>query len=209
MRSDGDRTSRRVGFGMMEIIIILAVVSVVAILTVSVMAQASRIQNVQETWTILERTRLAIYNAADNPVGTPPLAFKQEIGVNLGKLSELNIPITNTDSTACTDVAGHSHFSNGQVAKWDGPYGGFFVDPTQGLVTPIGTSLMRLSRNPATGGAGDIGIVFASVDSADVTLLDAMFDDGASATGVITWTTPVVNQLTTMTYHITVAGGGC
>jgi hypothetical protein len=199
---------RRRGFGMMEIIILLAVLSVVGMLVIKVVSQANRLQNVQETWTILERTRLAMYNVADNPVGTSPIAFNQEVGVNLGKISELNIPITTTDSTACTDVAGHSHFSVSQVGKWDGPYGGFSVDPTKGLVTPIGTSLMRLSRNPASGGAGVMGIVFVGVDSADVTLLDAMFDDGVRTTGVIQWTAPV-NQLVTMSYLITLTGGGC
>jgi hypothetical protein len=189
---------------MMEIIILLAVLSVVGMLIIKVVSQADRLQNVQQTWTILERTRLALYNV--NAATTAP-AFFQDVAVNAGKLSELTKPISTTDSTACSS-GNKQLFKNPDVGGWNGPYGGFTIDSTVGLVTPIGIGKNRLVRTPTGGGNGTLGIQFVGVDSADVTLLDAMFDDGVRTTGVIQWTAPV-NQLTTMTYLISVTSGGC
>src|SRR5512140_184696 len=131
----------RSGFGMLEIIILLAVASVVAVLTAAVLAQANQLQRVQETWTILERTRLAEFNSAA-VAGT---AFFQDIGRNPQLLSQLVIKIVNTDKNAC----GNS-YTGAQTGAWNGPYGGFTIDPAVGLPTPIGIGNNLLVRNPAT-----------------------------------------------------------
>src|SRR4051812_6444530 len=78
----------RAGFGLVEIIILLAITTVIAVLTVPALVQAGRIDRVQETMIILDRTRLALYN----PSNTPP-AFFQTVGANAGSLSHLVIPI--------------------------------------------------------------------------------------------------------------------
>lgn len=191
---------RRRGFGLVEIVVLLAIASVIAVLTVPALVQANRIERVQQTMTILDRTRLALYNPTNNPP-----AFNQTVGDNAGSLSHLVIPIANGDLNSCGQgykVPTRNNWPNA------GPYGGFNIDPNVGLVTPIGIGNDLLVRNPAGGGGvtGTLAIVFPNVDIADVLLLDGMVDDadGLNA-GLIQWTAPA-GGLTTFSYTMTIDG---
>lgn len=193
------RADRR-GFGLIEIIIMLAVLAVIAAVTVPTMLRANRLQRVQQTWTILERTRLALYDVSAGNV-----AFRQRVGANAGRLSDLVTPIISTDDNSCGGNYGVPRVNNWQ--SW-GPFGGFTIDPAVGLPTPIGVGNNQLLRFPSGGGGGSGSLVieFDNVDVEDVLLLDEYADDANGlAAGVIQWNAPV-GGLTTMGYVITIDG---
>ena len=170
----------------MEIIVLLAVVSVVAALSVPAIMQANRLQRVQQTWEILERTRLAAFNAT-----APNHAFQQEVGRHPGRLSQLVTPITVADLSSCG-----TNYTPGQVALWNGPYGGSTIDPTVGLPTPIGIGLNTLTRTPVGFGSGTLAILIPAVDLPDIVLLDQVFDNGdGNLSGNVQWTLLGVDTL--------------
>lgn len=197
MRSTARRLRPRFGFGLVEIVILLAVASLIAVLTIPALVQANRLERLQETATILDRTRLAIYDA------TGTVAFRQVVGHSPGRLSHLIIPIVNGDQNSCGN-----NYGNPQRNNWPdgGPYGGFNIDPAVGLVTPIGIGNNQLIRNPvgSGGAAGTLSIVFPNVDIEDILLLDAMTDNANGiAAGLIRWAAPA-GGLTTFSYTITI-----
>lgn len=170
---------------------LLGVASIIAVLSAVVLLQSSRLNRVQETWTILERTRLAEFNTTAGAV-----AFFQDIGKNPQLLSYLVTPIVkNVDTDACGGT-----FKNPDANAWSGPYGGFTIDANVGLPTPIGIGNNTLVRSPAGGGVGTLSIVFPNVDVADASLLDQVFDNAdGNLAGAVRWTNPV-GGLTTMSY---------
>jgi type II secretory pathway pseudopilin PulG len=191
MEPEGARSRRRFGFGILEIVVLLAVASVIAVLAATVLLQANSLERVQETWTKLERTRLAEFNAAAGG----GIAFFQDIGRNPQVLSQLVNALVSGDKDAC----GNS-YTGAQRGSWMGPYGGFTIDASVGLATPIGIGNNLLVRNPTGGGVGTLAIVFPNVDVQDASLLDQVFDNAnGNAAGVVQWTIPV-GGLTTMSY---------
>ena len=185
----------------MEIIVLLAIASVVAALTVPAVMQANRLERVRQTWTILERTRLALYNTTAGVA-----AFRQGVAANAGRVSELTIQPVLGDPNSCGNNLTNAQ-RNTNWPLW-GPFGGFTMVAAVGLPTPIGLGNNTLVRNPAGGGGatGTLAIVFPNTDVEDASLLDQVFDnaDGLAA-GVITWTAPAAG-LTTMSYLITIDG---
>lgn len=170
----------------MEIVVLLAVVSIVAVLTLPAIMQANRRERVQQTWEILERTRLGAENAT-----APTHAFHQEVGRNARYLSQLVTPITVNDSDSCGN-----NYSPAQVTAWIGPYGGFTIDKNVGLATPIGIALNRLTRTPVGFGGGDIVILIPNVDIEDALLLDQVADTAnGSAAAAVRWTLLGVDTL--------------
>ena len=77
----------RTGFGIMEIVVLLAVASVIAILIAAVLGQSNQLERVRQTWTILENMRLASDNGSNG-------SFAQDVGRNPNQLSQLERPIT-------------------------------------------------------------------------------------------------------------------
>jgi hypothetical protein len=160
-------------------------------------------QRARETAIILDRTRLAIFDDTSNT----SLAFSQNVTANPGRLSDLVIPITTAGLNSCGDNYTNSGANpRRDVPNWVtwGPFGGFTIDPNVGLPTPIGIGNNTLVRNPPTGGAGTLAIVFPNVDVEDVLVLDSIVDgsDGLAA-GLIRWTAPS-GGLTTLSYTITI-----
>jgi hypothetical protein len=181
----------------MEIVILLGIASVIGVLMAISVAQANRLARINETWEILERTRLALFNATNSPP-----AFNQTIGANAGQLTELVVDIGTTGTNSCG-----GNFKNPEKNKWVAPFGGFVVEPT-GLPTPIGIGNNTLVRSPAAGGGGTgtLAIVIPNVDIEDATLLDDVYDgSGGQAAGVVQWTAPA-GGLTTLSYLITIDG---
>lgn len=185
MRHSGSRDDLRPGFGLVEIVILLAVASVLVALTAPALIQANRLERARETAEILERTRIGLQR------------FRTRVGANPGAISELVINISTTGTNSCGNG-----FSGGQRNNWDdeGPYGGFHIEPTVGLVTPIGIADNALFRAPANGGAGVLVIVLQNVDIEDALALDVILDDGDGlAAGLWQWQAPV-NEETTAGY---------
>jgi hypothetical protein len=121
-----------------------------------------------------------VYNPSNTPVG-----FRQDIQQNAGQLSELNTPIAKTDPNSCP---GH-FFGTPQVKNWDGPYGRHIIEPSVGLVTPIGFGNNDLVRIDSAA-LSNLAINFPDVDLADVAVLDGLVDTGdGSQSGLIRWST--------------------
>jgi hypothetical protein len=169
------RTLRR-GFGPLEIIVLLAVVSVIAMLTLPLISQGARMQRVQQTSLILGDLAISMYSPSGNPPG-----FRHTVGSQVPRLSYLLAPIKSTDVDFC-----NKKMSSG---NWVGPYIRFAYDSTVGLVTPIGIGANALTRvQIAT--VWNIQVTFSDVDLADVQALDSYADAGDGASnGYIQWTT--------------------
>jgi hypothetical protein len=174
------RLAARPGFGPLEIIVLLAVVATVGAVALPVVVQANRLDRMNETAEILADVQVSLYNTSNTPV-----AFRQDVAQNAGRLTQLNTAITSSDPNSCT---GHT-FGNPQVKNWEGPYGRHVIDGTVGLVTPIGfgdNDLVRID----SGTTHRLAINFPDVDLADVAVLDGLADTGdGSQSGSIRWTT--------------------
>ncbi len=159
---------------------LLAVTATVAVVALPVIAQANRVERMQETAEILADVQVSLFNASNTPVG-----FRQDIQQNAGQLTELNTPITSADPNSCP---GHT-FGTPQVKNWAGPYGRHVIDGTVGLVTPIGFGDNNLVRvDSAT--THRLAISFPDVDPLDVGVLDGLVDTGdGSQSGLIRWST--------------------
>ena len=184
---------RRLGFGMIEVIVLLAAAAIIAVLTAAALAQTSQLDRIQKTWTILERTRLGEFNVAAPAASS--VAFFQDVGRNPQLLSHLVKAIVFGDKDAC----GNS-YTGGQRGLWAGPYGGFTIDAAVGLPTPIGNGNNTLVRNPTGTGFDTLAVLFPQIDVNDALLLDQVFDNANGNTlGSIKWTAPVLG-LTDMRY---------
>jgi hypothetical protein len=172
----------------------------VTIVTVLLVAALPLVMHADRQRRVARTVRLA---TSDNSPGNR--SFGDRIGSFPGRLSQLVYPIARNDATNHPDSCG-VQYNNPNVSSWNswGPFLGFQVDPDIGLPTPIGTANNNLVRDPPLGGAGDLIVVFPSVDEPDAILLDQMSDGATgSAAGVIRWSAPV-SGTTTMEYRIAI-----
>lgn len=188
----------------MEVVVALAVILVLAAVAVPTLAGYLDQKNVEAAATQLAGIRDALYNPA-----TGNLAFWQKITAGTSRLSHLSgvINTGNWPAIGAGDSC-HAKYANGDVNKWNanGPFVNYPIEPTTGLVTPIGIAADTLTRVPFSATAGSIRINFInSVKLSDATLLDGVVDaDDGNATGVVQWVLPAVNGIVTMYYFVAI-----
>jgi type II secretory pathway pseudopilin PulG len=174
----------------------LAALLAIAALPIAIGAHQQRA--IQRTAEILEQVRLATYDvAATNK------AFRQRVGSNPGRLSQLVYPISSNNAANFPDSC-NTQYTNAQATNWTnwGPFLGFQLDASLGLPTPIGTADNTMIRNPALGGAGVLIVRFPNVDEADAIMLDQFADTATGiAAGAIQWTAPA-GGVTTLDFRI-------
>lgn len=179
---------------MMEITIALAIVLILAAVSVPTLVGYLDQMSVEAAASQLGIVRDALYQKGGG-------AFRQDVGANSGKLSQLARPITKGDP-AFLDSCG-DEFSTKEANNWDGPYVNFDIDPVAGMATPIGVASNALTRIPPTG-AGSLRIAFDNnVQVAQAELLDQLVDGGnGSLVGIVRWVLPATDGLVTLHYFV-------
>ena len=188
------RAATRRGFSLVEITVALAILLVLAAVTVPALVGHMDQMAVEATADQLALVRDALYQKGAD-------AFRQDVGANAGRLSQLARPIERNDP-AYLDSCG-DEFSTKEENNWDGPYVNFDIAPASGMATPIGIAGDVLTRVPPAG-AGSLRIDFTNnVELAQATLLDQHVDGGnGNATGIVQWTLPAVNGVVTLRYFV-------
>lgn len=177
-------------FTLIEVVVALVVVLVLAAVALPNVTGYLQQKRVEETMSQL------------TTVGNAITAFRNDVGANPGRLSELSSAILsgNAAYNTGTDDSCGAAFSNAERNAWSGPYLNFLVDRDSGMVTPIGKARDSLTRNPAGGGNGTLRLNFVSnVALEDALLLDQTSDASTgNAAGSITWVLPAVNGIVTL-----------
>lgn len=193
----------RRAFSLLEVIVALAVILVMAAVTLPSLSGFARQMAVEETAVQLGTVRDALFKP-----GGPDDSFFESVGRNAGRLSELSATIVkNDDSWATgTDDSCGDEFKNSHVNNWedDGPFVNFHIDRTMGLTTAIGRAEDSLTRIPNSSDPGVLRINFLNnVELTDATMLDDVVDGGdGSASGTIQWVLPATDGVVTMYYFV-------
>lgn len=191
------------GFGMMEVVVGLAIVMMMAALALPTLSASLDRARAQSAAAQLQVVRDALYKP-----GVGSTAFYQTINANAGRLSELSAPIAanNANYTTGTDNSCGQTFSTKEANRWDneGPYVNFSVDRDSGMVTPIGNASDSLTRIPNNAATGVLQINFDyTVTEEDALRLDDIVDGGnGNAAGTVRWLTPAVNGMVRMAYQV-------
>lgn len=179
---------------MVEITVALAIVLILAAVTVPSLVGYLDQMSVEAAADQLSVVRDALYRKGSS-------AFRQDVGANSGKLSQLARQITKSDP-AFLDSCG-DEFSTKEANNWDGPYVNFDIDPVAGMATPIGVASDALTRVPPSG-AGSLRIEFdGNVQLTQAEMLDQLVDGGnGSATGIVRWVLPATSGMVTLHYYV-------
>jgi prepilin-type N-terminal cleavage/methylation domain-containing protein len=187
-----NRRSRFAGFGLVEVLVALAILLILASMALPTLAVTLDRARVESAAAQLQVVRDALYKP-----GGGSDAFFQTVGANAGRLSELVAPIVanNSSYASGTDNSCGQSFSNKQANNWEdeGPYVNFNIDRAAGMATPIGNATDSLTRVPNNANPGNLIINFLNtVSEPDAVLLDAVVDGGnGSVAGTIRWLAPV------------------
>lgn len=178
----------------MEITVALAVVLILAAVTVPSLVGYLDQMSVEAAADQLSIVRDALYRKGSS-------AFRQDVGANSGKLSQLARPITKNNPAFLDSCGGQ--FSNKEAKNWNGPYVNFDIDPVSGMATPIGVATDAVTRVPPSG-AGSLRIDFdGNVQLTQAEMLDQLVDGGnGSTTGIVRWLLPATDGMVTLHYFV-------
>ena len=165
-------------------------------------------KRIDATVTQLTNVRDALY---DNTKGAN--AFRQKVGANAGRLSELDSMIIqgNASYATGTDDSCGAAFAKGDVTNWNanGPFMTYNTDRTTGMTTPVGQAEDSLTRIPNSATPGMLRLNFLNnVSLADAQMLDDTMDSGSGFnSGSVQWT-PVngTNGIVTLYYFVPIDG---
>lgn len=179
---------------MIEVLVALAIVLILAAVTVPSLVGYVDQMAVEGAADQLALVRDALYRK-----GGP--AFRQDVGANAGRLSQLARQIVR-NNPGFLDSCGN-RFSAKEAGNWRGPYVNFDIDPAAGMATPIGVATDVLTRVPPSG-AGSLRIDFSNnVQLSQAELLDQAVDGGnGSAIGIVRWVLPPANGMVTLQYFV-------
>jgi prepilin-type N-terminal cleavage/methylation domain-containing protein len=200
---------RRAAFTLLEVIVALAVILILAAVSLPSLAGFLDQQRVEEAANQLAKVRDALYNPA-----SPTTAFSQALGgTNAGRLSELDSVIIkgNSNYATGTDNSCGGTFTNGERNKWisNGPFMTYNSDRATGMMTPIGRAEDSLTRIPNSANPALLRLNFLNnVSLDDATGLDALVDGGNGYNaGTVQWTPQNgTNGIVTLYYLVTVNG---
>jgi prepilin-type N-terminal cleavage/methylation domain-containing protein len=176
----------RHGFSLLEVTVALAIVLILAAVTVPSLISTVEFKQVTDTRDRLVELRNAVSNATTT-------GFFDKVAVYPRKLSELSQPIVANSAASYPNSCGNA-FSAANVTSWNnsGPFIDTFI-PTTGLVVPIGLVQNDMVRNPTTATAGTLSFRMLAVEKGLALELDYVIDgsDGLAA-GSIRWVDPSV-----------------
>jgi prepilin-type N-terminal cleavage/methylation domain-containing protein len=200
---------RHVAFTLLEVIVALAVILILAAVSLPSLAGFLDQQRVEDAAAHLAKVRDALYNPA-----TTTTAFSQALGgANAGRLSELDSVIISGNATYATgtDNSCGGTFSGGERNKWvsNGPFMTYNSDRATGMMTAIGRAEDSLTRIPNSATPGQLRLNFLNnVSLDDATRLDALVDGGDGYNGgTVQWTPQNgTNGIVTMYYFVPING---
>lgn len=198
------RRRRCAGFTLLEVVVTLAILSLLAAATLPTLKSAMDRSIVRDTADRLQALRDGIFNP--DPAGN---AFFQQVGAYPGRLHQLSQPIVSANAAVSPNSCGGS-FNNGQVNGWtpNGPFVKYAITPGVGVGTAMGRIDDVLTRIPPNGGAGELRMTMSDAEVDLVVRLDQELNagDGPSA-GSIQWT-PAVGSVTVLNYVLPI-GNKC
>lgn len=194
----------RRAFTLVEIVVALSVILVLAAVALPNLAGYLDQRRIESTATQLAAVSLALFNPAAGAV-----TFRQRVGANAGRLSELDSVIiaNNANYATGTDNSCGNTFTNGQRNNWlnNGPFMTYNSERATGMMTPIGLaedSLTRVGNNPPS-----LRLNFLSVALDDARMLDELVDGTTNGwnAGVVQWTPQNgVGGFVAMYYFVTI-----
>ena len=195
--------SRVVGFTLVEVIVALAIVLILAAVTLPNLTGYLDQKRIDETVTQLTTVRNALYNTAPGAV-----AFRQMVGSNAGRLSDLDSVIVN-GSAAWDDSCGNN-YTMGERNNWiaNGPFMTYNSERNVGMMTPVGMVndvLTRIPPNNPPNVNATLRLTWNNnVSLADAQLLDATIEGGNGFNvGIVQWTPAApASGIVTMTYDV-------
>lgn len=183
------RTMRRPrnGFGMLALVMFIGIIATILALTYPTLMRFEQISRVRQTWEILEGVRLATSQVAPAPPATYPV-FRQRIGTNPGRISQLFGPVTAGSAATYPNACGTA-FNNAQQnssRQWE-PLLSRGLDPAVGLATPIGVADNDFLRVVVGGGVVHLIVLIDQADLSDIIMLDQFDNDDGAAAGTVRW----------------------
>jgi type II secretory pathway pseudopilin PulG len=190
------RGSNRLGFTLIDAIVITTVVALVA-----VAALPTLLTNAQQIRATTSATQLRLIQNGIDSISVKGFAALLG-GGGPGKLSQLTTPITTADA-GCDGNA----YKSANVNKWPNntPYYTTPIVPGVGLPLPIGIVNDAITRVSGS----SIELTIPNVTVEDATALDQEMDSGAnagSAAGIIQWSATAADGTVTVSVFITTVG---
>jgi hypothetical protein len=180
-------TSRnRDGFGLLAIIMFVAIIATLLALSIPALLRYNQVSRVRRTWQILDQIKMATSQITPAPAATYPV-FRQRVGNNPGRLSQLVGPINSGDATNYPDACGTT-FKNSERddSRLWGPFLSRGVTIGVGLATPMGVANDDLIRSQL-GGNWYLIVTITQADLSDIVMLDQYDNNDGAAAGLIRW----------------------
>ena len=183
------RRDRSAGFTFIELIVGLAIITMIASVVAPVLLGS------------LDRARIESSMDTFRSIGTAAFEFEADVGDSPLTLAQLNVPITTSLTNVCSQA-----YSSGEAGAWVGPYLSQGI-PSNGVRVPVGRARNTLTRNPATLAPTELHMAVDSVVLEDAVAMDAEYpDDGVQTTGLVRWTNANADGLVTMTMVMQISG---
>jgi hypothetical protein len=193
----------RNGFGLLAVIMFVGIIVTLLAMSYPALMHADREARVRETWKILENIRLGTSQIAPAPSATYPV-FRQRVGNNPGRISQLWTPILSGDAVNFPDACGTTfNFGQQTASRSWAPMLSYAFDPAGGLATPMGVIDDDFIRTTLLG-TTYLMVIIAQADLNDILVLDqydTVPNDGAG-NGLVRWDT-ITGTTARLTYMIT------
>ena len=177
----------RTGFGMLAVVMFVGVMATILAITYPVLMRFEQISRVRRTWEMLDALKMATSQITPAPPATYPV-FRQRVGTNPGRISQLLGPILSGDAINYPEACGGSYSGGQQTASrsWE-PFLTRSFDPATGFSTPIGVANDDFLRVNLGGGVALLIVVIDQADLSDILMMDQYDDNDGPAAGAIRW----------------------
>ena len=177
----------RNGFGMLALVMFIGIFATILALSYPALMRFEQISRVRQTWHILEGVRRATSQVSPFAPAPYPV-FRQRIGTNPGRISQLFGPVNSGDAvnypTACGGTFSAAHRNSSR--QWE-PLLSRGFDPAVGLATPLGVANDAYLREDQGGGVFHLIVAIDQADLSDITMLDQFDNNDGATAGTIRW----------------------
>ncbi|MFO7894342.1 MAG: prepilin-type N-terminal cleavage/methylation domain-containing protein [Longimicrobiales bacterium] len=172
------RTRPRSGYTLIEVLVTVALLTVIAVVVVPILARQGAADRVARADTELK----GITDALD--------VFAEDVGEWPPSLTQLVTPLVSGDQDICGTA-----YNGGERDRWTGPY---LSRPVAGGGLPVGIGMVATSFTLSPGADIDfLHLTVTGVEEGDALELDARVDgDGDASAGTVRWTAAGNGQVT-------------